>query len=81
MAIKTIKVLKFDNGEEVELPKGIRLDPDKLSKNPVLNIAQIFVRELQALGIKCSWRRSAKKLEKKAPAEKKPSKKNEEKVS
>lgn len=81
MAIKTIKVLRFDNGEEVELPKEIRLDPDKLSKNPVLNIAQIFVRELQALGIKCSWRRSAKKVEKKAAKEKKPSKKNEEKVS
>lgn len=71
MAIKTIKVLKFDNGEEVELPKEIRLDPDKLSNNPVLNIAQIFVRELQALGIKCSWRRSAKKVEKKASTTKK----------
>lgn len=70
MAIKTIKVLKFDNGEEVELPKEIRLDPDKLSNNPVLNIAQIFVRELQALGIKCSWRRSAKKVEKKASTKK-----------
>lgn len=80
MAIKTIKVLKFDNGEEVELPKEIRLDPDKLSKNPVLNIAQIFVRELQALGIKCSWRRSAKKVEKKPAKEKKP-KSTEERVS
>lgn len=70
MAIKTIKVLKFDNGEEVELPKEIRLDPDKLSNNPVLNIAQIFVRELQALGIKCSWRRSVKKVEKKASTKK-----------
>lgn len=79
MAIKTIKVLRFDNGEEVELPKEIRLDPDKLSKNPVLNIAQIFVRELQALGIKCSWRRSAKKVEKKAAA--KPSRKGPEKES
>lgn len=70
MAIKTIKVLKFDNGEEVELPKEIRLDVDKLSNNPVLNIAQIFVRELQALGIKCSWRRSTKKVEKKVSAKK-----------
>lgn len=70
MAIKTIKVLKFDNGEEVELPKEIRLDVDKLSNNPVLNIAQIFVRELQALGIKCSWRRSVKKVEKKVSTKK-----------
>lgn len=80
MAIKTIKVLRFDNGEEVELPKELRLDPDKLSKNPVLNIAQIFVRELQALGFKCSWRRTAKKVEKKPAKEKKP-KPSKEKVS
>lgn len=79
MAIKTIKVLRFDNGEEVELPKELRLDYSKLSNNPVLNVAQIFVRELQALGFKCSWRRTAKKVEKKPAA--KPSRKGPEKES
>lgn len=60
-----IENMAFDHGFHVELPVALDIDVSRLNSNPVIQVAQIFVRELNALGYKVSWKKNLNNKNKK----------------